>query len=744
MAAAQARPGTAARALLTARDARCWGATPQQTPSPSPAPRPADPAQHPLARLPFAQSLLRPPLCALPVPLSRRHGRCASVDVAPNQPVNVAYREPNSATAPAPPLSSPSTTTTTASRLTLSTGARPLIPSVRCLRMAAVAVPPSPQVAVAMSSRRVPLANLQNATNSPLRAPAVPGKRQRSHASEQRDLPYCQPPSKKQIVEVDDAESRRHGLVRRSGAQPTALTRKLEAAREVKAVPKQSERAQRLANENLENIRQWQRHYRKMFPQFVFYFESIPEDARYKVTTQVKALGSREIKFFSREATHVITTRSIPAELDSSSSTNAKGTINPAQLEAKKNVFDAALTKTSHGGDILYKAREMNMKIWSAEKLQRILGTLFNTETGEEAPRYPSRHADAGTQPRLGRQADLQKLLQNEKINGPLDRDYSVATQDMIQLRGNYIYVHDMDEVTRPVMVREYPKVTNKADGKWPQFRSSGSGKCPFIPDPDYARRARQEQEEQRVQEAAAAAPRTRAATAMEGKRTLVENNSVARRPSVTTKEEDEAKPLDPPKMIPTKRSNTDGMPPMFGSAQASIRAMPRFIGGEPVASGIQQSNITSAIRSQTISSTAIAPGARTGNSKEVNQLKRKVLEKNSAPSANSGHSSAFNDVRAALNGDYAQPTRAAKRKAQETLGYIREDTDEERVVRKAAVVRRRKTSEKELKPGYCENCREKFNDFDEHIMSRKHRKFAITADNWVELDQLLAQLVRQ
>lgn len=143
-----------------------------------------------------------------------------------------------------------------------------------------------------MSNRRVPLANLQNATNSPLRAPAVPGKRQRSHASEQRDLPYCQPPSKKQIVEVDDAESRRHGLVRRSGAQPTALTRKLEAAREVKAVPKQSERAQRLANENLENIRQWQRHYRKMFPQFIFYFESIPEDARYKVTTQVKALGS--------------------------------------------------------------------------------------------------------------------------------------------------------------------------------------------------------------------------------------------------------------------------------------------------------------------------------------------------------------------------------------------------------------------------------------------------------------------
>jgi regulatory subunit for Cdc7p protein kinase len=103
---------------------------------------------------------------------------------------------------------------------------------------------------------------------------------------------------------------------------------------------------------------------------------------------------------------------------------------------------------------------------------------------------------------------------------------------------------------------------------------------------------------------------------------------------------------------------------------------------------------------------------------------------------------------------------RAAKRKAQENMGHAHDDGDEERQARKAAALRRRKTAEKELKPGYCENCREKFNDFDEvrimtvhfasytnipqHILSRKHRKFAVTTDNWVELDQLLAQLDRR
>jgi regulatory subunit for Cdc7p protein kinase len=46
------------------------------------------------------------------------------------------------------------------------------------------------------------------------------------------------------------------------------------------------------------------------------------------------------------------------------------------------------------------------------------------------------------------------------------------------------------------------------------------------------------------------------------------------------------------------------------------------------------------------------------------------------------------------------------------------DDGDEERQARKAAALRRRKTTEKELKPGYCENCREKFNDFDEVRMA--------------------------
>lgn len=163
------------------------------------------------------------------------------------------------------------------------------------LRMAAISIPPSPQVLSTMTSRRVPLATVPNATNSPYRAVATAaGKRQRSYASDQRELAYGQPPpAKKQIIEVDDAESRRNPLLRGTGRNPpNAFTRKLEAIRDGKPAPKPVERVQKATSENLETIRQWQKHYRRAFPGFVFYFESIPEDARIKATRQIQALGA--------------------------------------------------------------------------------------------------------------------------------------------------------------------------------------------------------------------------------------------------------------------------------------------------------------------------------------------------------------------------------------------------------------------------------------------------------------------
>ena len=170
--------------------------------------------------------------------------------------------------------------------------------------MAAVFVPPSPQTSLNMSTRR-PLANVPNATNSPHRPGLVPAKRVRSN---QLEIPYGQPPPKKQVMEAAEQNARSptrsraaayHGtdsklFARRSNnATPSAFEKKLVAAREKDRQPLvKGAKSEKPSTDTLDTIRQWQRHYRKAFPQFVFYFDSIPEDIRRKFSRQVVALGA--------------------------------------------------------------------------------------------------------------------------------------------------------------------------------------------------------------------------------------------------------------------------------------------------------------------------------------------------------------------------------------------------------------------------------------------------------------------
>ena len=355
----------------------------------------------------------------------------------------------------------------------------------------------------------------------------------------------------------------------------------------------------------------------------------------------------------------------------------------------------------------------MGCKIWKLEKLERMIHTMYNTDTGEQVQSLNSRQATTAR-----KEAELSQLLQHEKKHGAADQQWM---SDMVPFRGFYIYVHDMDEVTRPAMMRDYPKPPTKEQGKWPQLRVNVPGRCPFLDEPEIERGARVTETRQPAETEWEKKGRTRAASApmhaakeqepsLAETGALKENNNLAKRNRNTSKQAPEdrvsAKPLDPPKM-PLKRGSTDTLP-LFGSAQASLRQIPRFAGGEPVASGVQPSNVTSAIKSQMISSTAAAPGAKAGTSKELNALKRKILERNNMPATY------LNDVRAAVNNDGACASRGTKRKA-DALAYIDEDVivsdEEQQPPRKASVSRKKKI--KELKPGYCENCREKFNDFD-------------------------------
>ncbi|KAH8816148.1 Dfp1/Him1, central region-domain-containing protein [Xylogone sp. PMI_703] len=679
--------------------------------------------------------------------------------------------------------------------------------------MAAASVSQLPHSTSSMSGRRVPLSSNPNAVNSPYRAvaAAAASKQKRSYAAIQREETFGQPPpAKKQMLESHQPlktpprqqsnqviyESR-HVPRKITVSQPSTFERKSVTVRERQAQQGYA-KLDKVTEENLETIRQWQKHYRRIFPKFVFYFESIPEDVRLKCSRQVTMLGAREEMFFSNAVTHVVTTRAIPPERDMSAANidveaqnTQPQTINPSLLEQPSEsvkqdslsskapfTFDVSINRRSAPGrherdggrqpgrssDVLLRARELGIKIWALEKLQRMMTTMFDTDTysGYEQGHGHSTRGNSvqGTASvsRSTREADLSQLLRNERINGPSDRDPTVITKEMVYFKGPFIYIHDMDEKLKPIMVREYAKVQHKEDGDWPQFRSVSGGKCPFVEEADYEEREREKMRYQRQQEREkAAAPRTRPAASttidkMQPPKTMSGNRGTAgtgdsHSRSAATSTRDTGVMEEQISSRNHVESSRDRQ-----NAFVSRAGAPRLFAGEPVASGMQPSNITSAIRSQMISSTAAQPGAKTGISKEVHGLQRKVLEKNSGGPASHGHTSSHHtpDVGTFLREGSA--SRTVRRKAQEKLDYIDEDVDpseaEESVrrteaARKAKAVQKKRSEKRDTKPGYCENCQDKFEDFEEHIASRRHRKFADTADNWRELDALLRHLER-
>lgn len=163
--------------------------------------------------------------------------------------------------------------------------------------MASVSIhPPSP----AAMSRRAPLTTLPNAVNSPYHSvTAAAAKRQRT----QRDLSYAQSAAttKDQIAEITARASARASNTesRIAPIRKRALGRSTAAGDPPTFNGVSHAQAQRRGagrgteqNNNIDSVRAWQRHYKKVFPEYVFYFENIPEDIAQKCQKQLSHLGA--------------------------------------------------------------------------------------------------------------------------------------------------------------------------------------------------------------------------------------------------------------------------------------------------------------------------------------------------------------------------------------------------------------------------------------------------------------------
>ncbi len=166
--------------------------------------------------------------------------------------------------------------------------------------MATVSLSPTPVHLSAMSTRRLPLSSNPNAANSPLRASSAAlmglhgtkGLKVRSHADMMREEPYGQPPPPKRQM-VDHSVQRVPGSPTRSRASRTIVHRAVTRTAATGTTERTSQSTgYKPSEKELENIRQWQTQIRARFPKMVFYFESIPDDHRSRLSKQVVQLGA--------------------------------------------------------------------------------------------------------------------------------------------------------------------------------------------------------------------------------------------------------------------------------------------------------------------------------------------------------------------------------------------------------------------------------------------------------------------
>lgn len=141
---------------------------------------------------------------------------------------------------------------------------------------------------------RNPLTSNPNAANSPLRGVgslAGYAKQKRSYAHVQREESYGQPPPVKKQALDNGTQRAVRSPSKIARPQPQVQSQRATTRLPTKGVSK-SVAAPRAGHDGENETEVWKKHHLAKFPKMVFYFDSIPDDVRAKLTKRVIYLGA--------------------------------------------------------------------------------------------------------------------------------------------------------------------------------------------------------------------------------------------------------------------------------------------------------------------------------------------------------------------------------------------------------------------------------------------------------------------
>ncbi|GAA5901364.1 hypothetical protein JCM6882_007757 [Rhodosporidiobolus microsporus] len=483
---------------------------------------------------------------------------------------------------------------------------------------------------------------------------------------------------------------------------------------------------------------QWRAKYKKAFPSFTFYFDAIDEATKAQLSLQVRKLGASVDNFFSKKVTHVVTTRSVPTAVNKENVDSPApkvgrngGMVDSAAGKTKKqSVRSPKMYSLANGQklrpgmtgdldknpfidsqDILSKALDFGLKIWQCDKLQLIL---------ERINSHSPNKVDHG----LSRNPSLPSLLRDEQLYGTRERDPFVPRNDMHYFRSDkqYFLVEDSTAEHRPIVVKEYERPRKHEDPQWPILWGGIEGRTGFYHYEGEITYERKQPPPQPIapQPADTAAGGAKASTrpTAPNLRRAISLQNVAR-----------------------------GAAAAVGAGQAHHHhAHDSYLAAsgnsQIITSNIQSATSTAGLRSGAAQASRFAAGQGPFVDKRLAVLSNRTVSVAGGALLGSGNgSSASGSASAgAAAGPSGGRVAALKRqgKLQRSVSVDAGLSGRRALVNPAVPVR-----EEPKKPGYCENCRLKYDDFKDHVVSSKHRRFALKVEHWVELDELLGKITR-
>lgn len=475
---------------------------------------------------------------------------------------------------------------------------------------------------------------------------------------------------------------RAHAAAHAATGSPTHSTIRIDRSARVS----QEERYQR-EQHKLQSQRQWKAAFGRAFPKFVFYLDSMDDAQKRTFSTQIAQLGACVEDFFSRSVTHVVTTRPIPAVRDEKENVDeAKG-----GGIAPPRIVMPVTPKT--GVPVPLHSDRNPMDEWTQPlpandfllKAQHFGMKIWRAEKLEHI--LSILLADDGVGPQgpnsvAPERPELFDMLMQEKLHGTTERDPLAMRSDVHYFGKNsyHVLVTDATGEHRPIIAHEYDKHAHEAAGK--------------------------------------PAPWPELHGEVEGRGLFVVIDHKERRKLA----EQQAAPL--PQRQTLRRAASMHMPGVgvgLGVASPAGTATPTLMASDnsmAIASTVVSTSTT--LTSQTAAATPGLPPDK------------RVLELHRRLHTPAEHGTVVQRMLHGLEGAGSSGGEAA-------VSRLRRSRSTGSVVRKSATSRVR-----EKKPGHCENCRCRFDDFYEHTRSRRHRKFALDESNFVSIDELLQRVQRE